>query len=676
MPALASRPAVLGPRSSQPSQANRVPNRAFVRFAWFMLAYTLMVILWGVYLRASGSGDGCGVDWPSCGGAFVLGAGAHKKTFIEYAHRASTMLLGVLLLAQVVWAFRAFKGRHPVRFAVLGAVGFTFVESWIGKKLVNKGLVAFSDAPERLGWFAGHQINTLMLAAAFALVAWFATGARAPKLRGQGPMLFIVLAMLGSTLALGITGAVSALGDTIYPATSHLEVMEKALLPTANTLIKARPMHPYTAAVVAMFLCLGAGLLNHLRPSPATRRFALGMWGCLGLQMAIGLLNVALLAPIWMQVLHVLGADLLWLSIVLLGASALAEGVRHVETEHIPQAVLAGAKPKIGDFVALTKPRVISLLLFTTLAGMFVAAKGWPGQPFLHGLWLLVATGAGLYAAAGAANTINMVCERDLDVRMERTASRPTVTEKVHPRTALWFAFGLEAFSFGILWASSNLLAATMALAGLVVYVNVYTLLLKRRTWSNIVIGGAAGAFPPLVGFAAASGQLSLLAWVTFALVFLWTPVHFWALAILIKDDYAKAGVPMLPVVKGDRYTVEQIGLYALVTVAASFAPLFFGMGAGWGYALAMVGLNAFLLRGCVRLYQQIDRPRASSLFHYSMLYLALLFLALAVDAAGRWGEFLVLCALSVGLYLWRFPDKRATVGRWLGMRKSNPTSA
>ena len=214
---------------------------------------------------------------------------------------------------------------------------------------------------------------------------------------------------------------------------------------------------------------------------------------------------------------------------------------------------------------------------------------------------------------------------------MERTASRPTVTERIHPRAALWFAFGLELFSFGLLWQSSNLLAATLALAGLVVYVNVYTLLLKRRTWSNIVIGGAAGAFPPLVGYAAVTNNLSPLAWLLFALVFVWTPVHFWALAIMIKDDYARAGVPMLPVVKGNRYTVAQIGLYGVITIICSLVPLWFGL--GWLYAIAAVVLNVLLARGCLRLWQQIDdRKRASGLFHFSMIYLALLFLAMAID--------------------------------------------
>ena len=673
MPALASRPASSGTRPTRPDQAQ--PSRAFVRYAWFLLAYTVAAVVWGVFLRATGSGDGCGAHWPLCDGVLIPSSGSPLKAYIESIHRMTSETLGLLVLAQLVWAYRLVGRKHPLFRANLGVLFFVGTEGWLGAKLVLLRMVAYSQAPERVYWFAGHSVNTFCLIGFIALTAWIASGNRL-RLRAQGPMLGLAIFSLVLMLGLCVTGSISALGDTLYPPENHLEVMQKALLPTANTVMKARPAHPYTAVVVAMLLCLAAGLFNHLRPSAQTRRYALGVWAMLGAQMMLGLVNVGLLAPIWMQLVHLLAADLLWIALVLLWASALAQDVRQLETEHIPRAVLAGAKPKLGDFIALTKPRVISLLLFTTLAGMFIAAKGWPGTSPGNGLWLLIATGLGLYAAAGAANAINMVCERDLDVRMERTASRPTVTEKVHPRMALWFAFALEAFSFGILWASSNLLAATMALAGLVVYVNVYTLLLKRRTWSNIVIGGAAGAFPPLVGFAAASGQLSLLAWVTFALVFVWTPVHFWALAILIKEDYAKAGVPMLPVVKGDRYTVEQIGWYALVTVVASFAPLFFGMGAGWGYGLAMLVLNGFLVRGCVRLYQRIERPQASSLFHYSMLYLALLFLALAVDAAGRWGEFVVLGVLSLGFYLWKFPGKREALMVGLGVAKSKSSAS
>ncbi len=641
-------------------------SQRFSRFSWGLLAYVLIVILWGVYLRASGSGDGCGISWPDCGGLFTVAKGAQTKTFIEYAHRASTMLLGFLLLAQVVWAWRLFPRKHPAKFALGGALFFTVLESWIGRHLVVNDLVAYSQAPERVWWFSGHQVNTLLLAASFALVAWWGSGQPAPQFRKQGPFLALAVASVVALLGLTVTGAISALGDTLYPPENHLQVMEQALLPTANLVMKARPVHPYTAVVVAMFLSLAAGLFDHLRPSVMTRRFAYGVWLMLGAQMVLGLINIGLLAPLWMQILHTAAADILWLSLVLMCASGLAVGVPQIEMEHVPKAVLNGAGAGLKDYVALTKPRVISLLLFTTLAAMFIAAKGWPGTSFGHGLWLLLATGSGLYAAAGSSNAINMVCERDLDVRMERTASRPTVTEKIHPRSALWFAFGLEVFSFGILWLSSNLLAATMALAGLVVYVIVYTLLLKRRTWSNIVIGGAAGAFPPLVGYAAAAGELNLLAWTLFALIFVWTPVHFWALAILIKDDYAKAGVPMLPVVKGDKHTVMQIGAYGIVTVVCSFAPLW--MGAGAFYGIVTLFLNVLLVRGYWKLHQQIDRPRASSLFHYSMIYLALLFLAMAVDKSGRWVEWLGMTVVCIAFYLVKFPRKTSVLSSGSGI--------
>jgi protoheme IX farnesyltransferase len=224
---------------------------------------------------------------------------------------------------------------------------------------------------------------------------------------------------------------------------------------------------------------------------------------------------------------------------------------------------------------------------------------------------------------------------------MGRTAKRPTVTQAIPPRAALQFALALMGGSFGLLWWAANLLSAMLALAGLAFYVVIYTLLLKRRTWANIVIGGAAGAFPPLVGWAAVTGDLSPLAWCLFGIVFLWTPVHFWALAILIKEDYARAGVPMLPVVRGERATVVQIAYYTVLTIAFSAVPVVLqgenGRAAvGWFYPGAAALLNGVLLLRSVQLYRRPERPQAKSLFKYSMVYLALLFLAMAVDRA-RW---------------------------------------
>ncbi|MEP6756175.1 MAG: heme o synthase [Chthonomonadales bacterium] len=279
------------------------------------------------------------------------------------------------------------------------------------------------------------------------------------------------------------------------------------------------------------------------------------------------------------------------------------------------------------DYLALTKPRVISLLLFTTLAAMYIA----PGGTKQVSIILFLAVAVGGYMSAGSANAFNMVIDHDIDGLMVRTTGRPTVTHLISARAALIFAFLMEAGSFSILWYFANLLTASLALAGLLFYVFIYTLLLKRRTWQNIVIGGAAGSFPPLVGYAAVTNNLAPLAWLLFGIIFLWTPVHFWALAILIKDDYERAGVPMLPVVKGDRATVVQIGWYAVVTVAATLMPVFMHL-TSWIYLISLIPLNVYLFIYFFRLRNVIEKKTASGLFHYSMIYLALLFLAMAID--------------------------------------------
>ena len=257
---------------------------------------------------------------------------------------------------------------------------------------------------------------------------------------------------------------------------------------------------------------------------------------------------------------------------------------------------------------------------------MFIGQGGAPS------FWLIVAVMIGGYASAGAANAYNMVIERDLDLTMERTSHRPTVGNRITNKSALICATVLGVGSFLLLTFAANLLSACMALSGLLTYVFIYTLWLKRRTWQNIVIGGAAGAFPPLVGYAAVTGYLSPLAWFLFALIFAWTPVHFWALAILIKDDYAKAGVPMLPVVKGDRVTVIQIALYTVITVVVCALPLIQGQ-LGMTYLIGSGLLNFGLLAQTYKLLQDSSsRPRARALFKYSMIYLALIFIVIAID--------------------------------------------
>jgi protoheme IX farnesyltransferase len=289
-----------------------------------------------------------------------------------------------------------------------------------------------------------------------------------------------------------------------------------------------------------------------------------------------------------------------------------------------PATRLEGVRELAGDYVALTKPRVISLLLLTTLATMFVADPS-------PEIGVILATMVGGYLAAGGAGAINHYIERDIDARMARTARRPLPSGRIEPPAALAFGITLGVLSFALFALAVNMTAAWLALAGLLGYVFVYTLWLKPRTTQNIVIGGAAGAVPPLVGWAAAAGGLEPSAFYLFAIVFYWTPPHFWALALLMKDDYERTGIPMLPVVDGEAETRRQVLLYGWLLAAITALPVLGGL-FGAIYAAAALLLGGAFLWLCIRLHRRADRRSAAVLFHYSLAYLALLFIAMAID--------------------------------------------
>jgi protoheme IX farnesyltransferase len=312
----------------------------------------------------------------------------------------------------------------------------------------------------------------------------------------------------------------------------------------------------------------------------------------------------------WAVALHVAGAAVAFA----LGAVVVVGAFRGEATP------LAAGR----DYLTLTKPRIMTLLLLTGAAGMFVGAQGVPP------LGLFVVTMLGLALACGGASALNHVLDRDIDVLMgSRTKERPVASGRVTPEQALEFGIVLSAVSFALLASAVNVLTAVLALVGNLFYVLVYTRWLKRSTPQNIVIGGAAGAVPPLVGYAAATGSLALPALWLFLIVFLWTPPHFWALALMIKNAYAAAGVPMLPVVRGDRETARQIVLYSLVMVAFT---IFVGLWLGPLYTVAAIVLGAVFIAFSLLLRRDLSRAHAKLLFHYSLLYLALLFTAAALD--------------------------------------------
>jgi protoheme IX farnesyltransferase len=294
----------------------------------------------------------------------------------------------------------------------------------------------------------------------------------------------------------------------------------------------------------------------------------------------------------------------------------------------------------LQSYYQLTKPRIILLLLITTAGGMWIAAKG-EVDPIL--LLVTLISGA---CAAGSANTINCFYDRDIDYIMERTRHRPLPSGRIQPRDALIFAIALATLSFTLLAVFANLLSACLAMSGIVFYVLIYTHWLKRHSTLNIVIGGAAGAIPPLVGWAAVTGDLSWAAWVLFAIIFFWTPPHFWALAVLIREDYAKVGVPMLPVVVGNEPTARQIFYYTLILLPVSLLLVYplHVMGAVYcGIALLLGGV--FVQKAWQLMQAPSDLQVARSVFKYSILYLMLLCAGMGLDSLPFTHEFVSVVA-------------------------------
>ena len=282
-----------------------------------------------------------------------------------------------------------------------------------------------------------------------------------------------------------------------------------------------------------------------------------------------------------------------------------------------------GVRSRVSAYFALTKPRIIELLLITTVPAMVLADGGWPGT------WLVLATLIGGSLSAGGANALNSYYDRDIDEVMRRTRSRPMAKHEVPPRNAMVFGIVLGLAGFGVLWATSNLLAASISTGALLFYVFVYTIGLKRRSPQNIVIGGAAGAAPVLVGWAAVTGSLGAAAWVLFLIVFYWTPPHFWALAVRYKDDYEAAGIPMLPVVAGVERTTRRMVLYTGLMVGTSLLLVPIGS-MGWVYLVAAIGLGGWFMWDTWRVYR--DSANAMRLFTTSTIYLSALFGAVLLD--------------------------------------------
>jgi len=337
-------------------------------------------------------------------------------------------------------------------------------------------------------------------------------------------------------------------------------------------------------------------------------------------QALVGAIQVIRALPAHLVVLHAFTAISLWIS---LAALVLISGL--LRSDGTPRAV-PDLRQRAGDFLVLTKPWIIALLLVTTLAGLIAGGKAWPSPGLAF--WTLL----GGALAAGGSSALNQYIDRELDKNMQRTAKRPIAAGRMTSAEGLAFGLGMCLASYYILAGLVNFLAALLSLAGIFYYVIFYSVWLKRATVQNIVIGGGAGAIPPMVGWAAATGHLNLAAWILFAIVFMWTPPHFWALAIVRMKDYANAGVPMLPVVRGEREARRQILIYTFALVAVTLLlPLF--QFTGTIYLVSALVLGGLLITAAWRVWKLPGNKVAWTMYRWSSMYLAFLFLALIVDA-------------------------------------------
>jgi heme A synthase len=319
-------------------------RRRFAAYAWVVTALTLAVILWGAYVRASRSGDGCGAHWPLCNGA-VMPDATHAKTLVEFAHRATSGLAFLLVVALVVWAFRTFRRGHPARAAAVASGVLIVTESLIGAGLVLLRLVAENASIARALYLSVHLVNTFLLVAALALTAWCATDARATRVRLRDIMRGRAGAALVAALALGVSGAVAALGATLFPESAQAFNASETS-PSAQLLFSLRQykLHPLLAVLVGVYLVYFALHARRSFEDAWVRRWAASVVALVLAQLGAGLLNAALLAPVWLQIVHLLLADLLWLALVLLSASSLAQ---HTE----PRAVASGSHVTQGVFI-------------------------------------------------------------------------------------------------------------------------------------------------------------------------------------------------------------------------------------------------------------------------------------------------------------------------------------
>ena len=595
------------------------------RIAWIAVGFTYFLVALGGTVRATNSGLSC-PDWPLCYGQAFAAIDYH--TFLEQFHRyvaaIVSVLVGVLLLSALLWAR---KERHVLIPAIIAPL-LLIVQIVLG------GLTVL--------WKLPPTIITAHLGTALAIFATIITIAVMAAKPGQSKELpaktrkFARLAITNAMLVYGlmlsgsyVVGSGASLACTGWPLCTAQSWA------VSNHLADVNVFHRLIATFVGLvMLWTLISAWRRWRIAPAQAWVALLAAVLFVAQSIVGGLIVLLNKPEFVAGLHLALATAVWGTLVVLAAMAAnqlraappTEEIEKLEKEEVSIKKEVGPiRQTISSYIDLMKPHVTVLLLGTTAAAMAIANRALPSAG------LVFATLLGGAMAAGSANCINCYIDRDIDQIMGRTQRRSLPAGKVQPTQALIFGIVLGVGAFVVLTLFVNLLSATLACAAILFYIFIYTLGLKRTSAQNIVIGGAAGAVPVLVGWAAVTNSITLPAIWLFAIIFYWTPPHFWALSLLIQKDYEKAHIPMLPVVMGERETRKQILLYSLLLMAVTL--VLFGMGAmGYIYLISAIVLGSILLYMAIRLWREKTKSWAKTLFWYSNCYLAAIFAAMVLD--------------------------------------------
>jgi len=575
----------------------------------------LLISVGGV-LSATGGGSAC-LDLPACLGSWA--SPASPGAWITYAHRALALAAFPFILGAAWLTWKHFRSQPRLILPVLAALLFFSVQIVLGA-----GMTWLPLSAARRELSLAHTLLSLMTLAGIVFAAVNALyPAPAPsRLRFKSPFARLSVALFLSLFALMISGAtVNAFGS---------QAACTGWLICANLDLQQQPLqllhlfHRGWVTLSALFVILA--LLTAWKSQRSQTAMITAATAAFVLFFSQALLGARLVQgyPAHLLWLHQSTAVAVWIAAAALAAlSGLAQ--RSAAEERAEARAIAGRKGLLKDLLLLTKPIVVLLLLVTTFAGMVIGAKALP--TFSLVFWTLL----GGFLAAGGSGAMNQYIDRADDVRMQRTQKRPIPAGRLTPGEGLAFGVGIALASVYILVAFVNFLAAMLSLAGIIYYVLLYSVFLKKTTVQNIVIGGGAGAIPPLVGWAAATGSLNVPSLFLFAIVFIWTPPHFWALALVRRKDYARAGVPMLPVVRGEKETRTQIMLYTVELVALSLLLPLFGLGRGV-YLIGALILGAWLTLAAFRVWRHGGNRLAWNMYRYSSMYLAFLFLVLMVD--------------------------------------------